>query len=293
MKNDIEDLHSGEIYRKSKLNFKKLPFVYVIIIILLVITITSLVFKFRGKPSTDILSLRAITDTLKSKGLSIKRDYTAYTPIFQSEGSKPYIYTIDKTKDKLLIYIFKSIGSRMDAVNAEINIEQSNTTGRISFNAKNAYITYLAYETTKDKIDMKQTIKIYNLISDITFKYLNDGKELVFKGESTSWEGTIALKYYIHWWKDENGVLRNENYNKATPIIKYKLSNSSGVGLVTIEYITPGVGGGKVTGATLKGDNTIDFVPSGGIDGTIKEEDTYNFKISWNDKEEKLILKTN
>ena len=76
------------------------------------------------------------------------------------------------------------------------------------------------------------------LISGIVFKYLNDGKVVVYKGESTSWEGTFTLKYYEHWWKDEKGKLHYDSYNETPQLIKYKMPDITAVGTIDFEYQT-------------------------------------------------------
>ena len=83
----------------------------------------------------------------------------------------------------------------------------------------------MPYETPKDEAETKSASKTQDLIDNIIFKNINGGKEITYKGESASWEGSVTLKYYEHWWKDEKGVLQYEDYSNEIPTIKYKLSN--------------------------------------------------------------------
>jgi hypothetical protein len=269
--------------------FKKIAFVCTIIILLIAIAISSLGYYLGKKSSKDILSLKTIVNTFERKGLMLKKDN--YKPLSTLElgGVKPSTYTLGKSKDKLLIYVFQSFPQRENAVNKSGNTD-SYSLERISFNAKNTYVVYMPYQIQKDEAELKNVSKVKDLISAIVFKYLNDGKELVFKGESDSWEGTVTLKYYEHWWKDEKGVLEYENYNYETPIIKYRLTNTSALGPIAVELKTI-VSSRTSTGLILKADNTLNMGEFGGNGAKPNAKDVYQVKLSYNGKEEKLVLK--
>ena len=89
--------------------------------------------------------------------------------------------------------------------------------------------------TEKELVSIGET---KTLISDIAFKYLNDGKVVIYKGESKSWVGTYTLKYYEHWWTDKKGTLHNDAYNESFPSVKYKMSDIKSVGPI-ISNIKP------------------------------------------------------
>lgn len=137
---------------------------------------------------------------------------------------------------------------------------------------------------------MKSIGETITLISNVVFKDLNDGKEIVYKGQSTSWEGTFTLRYYENWWQDETGTLHKDSYHKTYPALKYKMSDVGTVGTIDFEYKTIG-GGGSSNGAQLNKEGTVQLGSSGSNGFIPREEDNINFTVRWNGKEESMVLK--
>ncbi|GAA0180894.1 hypothetical protein SH2C18_35120 [Clostridium sediminicola] len=242
-------------------------------------------------PKNDLLTQKTIIKTLKKHGVSLKEDRSKSSNDFELSGVKPAIFSVDNGKGTLLVYTFKSIGERKDIISNSGKYDNQFSLFEIPLKAKNAYLVYIVSApenpTTEEWKSMAEPI---HLISNTVFKYLNDGKEIIFKGESESWEGTFTLKYYKHWWHNEKGMLKIECHSEELPEIQYKMTDITDVGPIIGEYKTTS-GGGSITGATLDKDGYLNL-GHGSSNGAIHniEKDIF-FTIKWNGKEENIILK--
>jgi hypothetical protein len=247
-------------------------------------------YKIGEKSKNDLLTLKTIVKTFEKQDVSLKEDRSKSPEDYALNGVKPTIFSFGEKKDTLLVYTFKSFVER-DAIVRESNkFNNPLSLLEYSFKAKNAFLVYIASQNPITEEEMKSIGETITLISNIVFKDLNDGKEIVYKGQSTSWEGTFTLKYYEHWWQDEKGTLRQESYHMAYPAIKYKRSDIEAVGPMEFEYKTT-TGRGSSTGVELKKDGSAQLGSSGGSGLIPREEDDINFTIKWNGKEENMVLK--
>lgn len=261
-----------------------------IVLIFVAIAIGIIEYKIGENPNKDLLTLKTIRKTLEKQGVAIKKNKSISPNAFELNGVRPTIFSVDKEKGTLLVYIFKSIGERKDIVSNSDKDDPFNLF-EIPFKTKNAFLIY------KPSVPENPTLEEWNnlaepmdLISDIVFKYFNNGKEVVFKGESNSWIGTFTLKYYDYFWQDEKGTLKHEGYHDKLPEIQYKLEDIVAVGPIEYEYkTTSSSGSGRNEGLNKDGYLTLGH---GGGNGALPSLDKdIPFIIKWNGKEETIILK--
>ncbi|MBK5243337.1 MAG: hypothetical protein JJD95_19350 [Clostridium sp.] len=259
----------------------------VLVVIVAVVAIGVIAYKTGEKPKNDILTLKTIVKTFENQGVVLKEDGSKSPDEYEINGVNPVIFNIGEKKGTLLVYTFKSFVEREDIVN-EGNKQFDFMA--YPFNSKNAYLVYIASQNPETEAGMKSIHETYVSISDIVFKQLNDGKEIIYSGESTNWEGTFNLKYYEHWWEDETGKLRYESYHDSSPLIKYKMPDITSVGTVNFEYETT-AGGGSITGVKPNKEGYLEVGRSGGSGAIPSENEEVTFKVNWNGKEETIILK--
>ena len=261
-----------------------------IVILIILIAIVSYGYKMGEKSKSDLLTLKAIVKTFEKEGVHLEKNSSKPSDAFELGGIKPTVFSINKTEDNLLIYIFKSFVEREDIIGGSNKFNNPYSIEEIPYNAKNAFIVYIPSKVPETEKEIKTFLKIRKSITEITFKYLNDGKEIVFKGESKNWEGVVTLKYYEHWWEDEKGKNNYESYHRIYPVIKYKGSGINDVGPIVYEYDRVG-GSGSGTGILLDKNGYASLGSIGGNGMMPREKGVFNFTIKWNGKEEKLILK--
>ena len=165
--------------------------------------------------------------------------------------------------------------------------------GRFPFYSNNAYILYIPNDLDLNGADRDKISDMNKLISNIVFKYLNNGKVIIYKGESASWEGRVTRKYYLNWRTDEDGLIDPDSYDSEMGVLNYKLPNHKDLGTMQMEYTAPH-GGGTITGENLLNiDNTITFGNSGNEGNQPYPTDVYNITVTLNGKQEKLTLEAN
>ena len=293
--NFSEDLPKINTFRRLKKRVKLWMLAGIVIILVAIISVTAISYKLGENSKNNFLTVDAIVNTYRKQGVVLKeKNSKAYQDLIL-EGIKPYTFTIGNTNDRLLIYIFKSFAQRKEATVIE-GVNYPGNYDKFPINAYNAYILYMPDQTPKSEAEIKNFNNIRDSIFNIAFKYLNQGKETIYKGESASWEGSVTRKYYLHWNTDDKGMLVCDSYDSESPVIKYKLSTNKDLGPISIEYTYPeSLGVLTANGLKLnKERNTLDF--SGGGEGSnapISLNDPYKVTITVNEKEEKLELKAN
>jgi hypothetical protein len=285
-----EDLPQADTFKSWMKKLKIWGIITAVTAIFAAIVIGTIGYKIGETPKNDILTLKTIVKTFEKQGVPLKKDSSKSPDEFALAGTKPAVYSIDENKGTLLVYTFKSFVEREDIVNKTNKFDNPFSILESPYKAKNALIVLLPAKTPETEEDLVNLSKTNSKISNIVFKYLNDGKEITFKGQSSSWEGTFTLKYYEHWWQDEKGVLHHENYHTDYPAIKYKSSDIEAVGSIEFEYKTTH-GGGSVTGAELGKDGYVKLGSSGGNGAMPRENEDINYIIKWNNKEETIVLK--
>ncbi|KOA19193.1 hypothetical protein CLHOM_22990 [Clostridium homopropionicum DSM 5847] len=272
----------------SKNSIKKLK-VWGIAAVIVILTITVGILEHKADENfkNNVLTLNDIVKVFKKQNIYLKEGKLKSTDDFDLKGIKPSIYKIADNKDTILIYIFKSFQEREEVLNETNRYSNSYSFEEVPYNAKNALIVFIPSEIPKTEEDFISIFKTRELISNTVFKFLNDGKERVYKGESENWEGTFTLRYYEHWIEDENG-LHYDSYSAQYPKLKYKKTDIGSVGLIIFEYDTTH-GKGNFNGLGLNKEGYADIGGGGG--SMLEEKAEIKYTIKWKDKEEHIVLK--
>lgn len=257
------------------------------VIVILTITVGILEHKADENSKNNVLTLNDIVKVFKKQNIYLKEGKLKPTDNFDLKGIKPSIYKIANNKDTILIYIFKSFQEREEILKETNKYNNPYSFEEVSYYAKNALIVFMASETPKTEEDFISIFKTRELIFNTVFKFLNDGKERVYKGESNNWEGTVTLKYYEHWIQDENG-LHYDSYSAQYPKLKYKNTDIGSIGPIVFEYETTHEKGSS-TGLRLNKEGYADIGGGGG--SILDEKAEIKYTIKWKDKEEHIVLK--
>jgi len=285
-----EDLPQANTFKKWMKRLKIWGIITVAVAIFAFIAIGTIGYKIGEKPKNDILTLKTIIKTFEKQGVALKENSLKSPDEYELSGVKPTVFTIGDKKGTLLVYTFKSFVEREDIVEKSNKFNDLISLQEYSLKAKNALLVYVSAQNPTTEEEMKSIGETRVLISDIVFKYLNDGKVIIYKGESTSWEGTFTLKYYEHWWEDEKGTLHYDAYNESSPLVKYKMTDITSVGPINFKYETTS-GGGASTSSRLDKEGYSRMGKSGGTGLMPRENEDITFAIKWNGKEENIILK--
>jgi hypothetical protein len=288
-----EDLPQANTYKKWMKKLKTWGLLSAIVLILVAISIGVISYRIGEIPKNDLLTLKSIVRTLEKQGVILKEDSSKSPDAFELSGVKPTVYSVDKEKGTLLIYTFKSIEERKDIINNSDKHNNQFSLFEVPLEARNAYLIYIASVPENPTTEEWNIIaKPIHLISDIVFKYLNDGKEVIYEGESENWKGIFTLKYYEHWWHDETGTLKVEYYSEQYAEIQYKTSDIEDIGTIDFEYKTTS-GSGRTTGDILDKDGHLKLGgDGGGGNGSMPSlDEDIDFTIKWNGMEENIILK--
>ena len=289
LEHHTEDFPQGNTSKKCIEKLKVWVIITVVAAISAIIAIGTIGYKMGEEPKNDLLTLKTIVRTFEKQGLVLKEDNSKSPEDFQLSGAKPAIFGLGDKRGTLLVYTFKSFVEREDIVEKTNKFNNSYDLLEYPFNAKNAFLVYIAPPNPTTEENMRTIGETRMLISNIVFENLNQGKKIIYKGESASWEGTFTLKYYENWWQDETGKLQYESYHEDIPVVRYKLADKDAVGTIAFEYKTTG-SGGKSTGAKLNKEGYLYSGRSGGTGAMPREKDKINFTLTWDGKEESMVL---
>lgn len=285
-----EDLPQASTSKKWSKSLKVWTLATVIVMIFIAITIKVSGYKIGENSKDKPLTLKTIVKTFKQQGFQLKEDNLKSFKEYELKGVKPAIFSIGDNRGTLLIYIFNSFVEREKIVKETNKFHNQYSFEEIPYNAKNSLIVFIPSDIQKTEENFENMGKTLSSISTTVFKYLNDGKERVYRGESASWEGTFTLKYYEHWFKDEEGKHHYESYSSEYPKIKYKMSDIDAVGSINFKYETSH-GSGESTGLRLNKDGYANAGISGGNGSITGENNDIIFTVKWGNKEERFVLK--
>lgn len=239
-----------------------------------------------GRTSPNGLhNLETVVNTLAFGGVNLTTDYSKSPETFERRGKEPAVFRIGGSEDNLLIYIYETFTDEEELFINAFSFE------RIPFISRNALIIYIPSVSPTDQDELDAIVKTANRISGIVFKYMNHGKEVVYRGESTHWKQKVTRKYYQNWWDDENGKRHYQNYRIDSHELQYRLTDIKNVGPVSYRY-KHGGGSGGGTGLTLDKEGYLNAGTSGG-NGWLHsnpKDDVFHVTITWDDKEEELDL---
>jgi hypothetical protein len=284
-----EDLPQANTFKKWMKRLKVWGAVTSILFLLALIATGAFGYKIGEKSKNNLLTLKTVVKSFNAKGLALKENKSKLADDYILDGVKPAVYNIGETDDTLLIYIFKSFGEKKDILNKTDNFKDPFTLEERPFHAKNSLIVFMPSKMPESRDELKSIGQALNIISNVVFEDLNEGQERVHKGESESWEGTLTLRYYQHWF-EEDGKLLYDSYYEKIPALQYKKYDIGNVGPITFKY-EAGSSSGSSEGFTINDEGYVELGRSGGTGAILSEDAEIRFTVKWGDKEEHMVLK--
>lgn len=213
----------------------------------------------KGEPPT-IYHLKKVVNVLKEHKIKLTLAKDINPDTFKLESVTPKIYTLDNNqKRNLFIYVFDKVSDRQKA--DQLFSEYSRDFFLSQYYRLGLYRTWnvLLVETVKQPFMQTDAAGLKPLdIDDIVFKKLNHGKVEHYIDETTHWEATYNLKYYVHQWVSADGKPLNDNDGRGVITLHYKPENKTEVSSLDYEF-DMGREAGSATGESLdeKGNFTI------------------------------------
>ncbi|HHV07194.1 MAG TPA: hypothetical protein GXX69_03160 [Firmicutes bacterium] len=265
-----------------------------VVCILSILLSLSLVLTGCTSPATEEndlakpLSLAEIVRALEENGLKLSPVRDESAP--ELSNFKPAVYQIEDSDSRLLIYLFTTIEQRREA---EKEYDPRTITAHFHetykalfspFSAKNAVIAYYIPEVGERELGSIPMPGIETVRA--TVFALNNGQEIVYAGESDSWEAQVVVRYHHYFFKNEKGVLYNDLNGTREVLVRYKLDPKQ---VETVDFsMTRPHGGSKGSGLTLSSDGTIGDI--GSINHVPDKNDVYTLTLQWNGNEETINL---
>ncbi|WP_050741582.1 hypothetical protein [Acetobacterium bakii] len=239
------------------------------------------------------LTENEIVDTFAAHDLAMAKDSGKNPADYAIGGIEPAIYRFKDYDGTLYLYIFDNL----DKTKSKIHLwpfggsEKIEFDGSIStFDSKNASFFLEAPFGNGDILDANEAsefAKLENAISDTVFRYLNDGKTVVYHGESEHWRGTYQLKYYNNPITYEDGLLHMDSDNWNTYQLAYIGDDLENVGDDISFEFNQGFGG---TGVRLNDAGIANLGSSGGNGGGSNPPQDVTLTVRWNGQEESFAL---
>jgi len=284
----------GEIKQKfaNLINLKKQKFYVVAAAV--VILVVMMVGLITNPPDNSVwLTKNEIVNTFAAHGLTLAKDSSKNPADYAIGGIEPAIFGFNDYDGTLYLYIFDSL----DKTNSKIHLWPFGISEKIEFDgsittydSKNVSIFLEAPFGNGDTLDANaysEFGKLESLISDTVFRYLNDGKTVVYSGESEHWRGTYTLKYYNNPITDENGTLHMDTYHWNTYQLAYIGDDlEKVVDNIAFEY-DQGFSG---TGVILNDEGIANLEGSGGNGGGANPPQDVSLTVKWNGQEESFVL---
>jgi len=238
------------------------------------------------------LTKNEIVDTFEVHGLRLAKDSSKNPADYAIGGIEPAIFRFNEYDGTLYLYIFDSL----DKTNSKIGFWPFGISEKIEFDgsittfaSKNVSFFLEAPFGNGDILDaneINQFAKLENAVSDTVFRYLNDGKTVVYHGASEHWRGTYTLKYYNNPIMYEDGILHMDSDGWETSQAAYLGDDPENVGKISYKYDRDGIGG-EGTGLRL---NDKGIVNLGGGSGMANPPQDVSLTVRWNGQEESFVL---
>lgn len=219
---------------------------------------------------------------------------------YELAGKTPSIYEIKGSKGSyVMVYVFSNHDDREKAyhdLNCDFEKETKFFKDLLSeeypllqkYNAKNTLIIYIPKVVDHISINEEESKTIENTV----FYKVNEGKELIFYGESKNWEARIVVKYYEHWWKEDNGKIQYDSYSERSSHLKYKGTETIKDVKFSYELHGPnGVNSGSRSGIEIRKDREINLFKTRSNGSSSRPDNVYELNIKWIGKEETINLK--
>ena len=278
---------------RNILNLKK-PKFYVVAAAGIILAVMMVGLITNPSDNSAWLTENEIVDTFAAHDLALAKDRNKNPADYAIGGIEPGIFRFKDYEGTLYIYIFDSLNER----DAKTNLWEFDESDKVEFDgsvttydSKNAFIFLEAPFGNGVILDSNvytEFAKLDAFISDTVFRYLNEGKTVVYNGESEHWSGTYTLKYYNNPIMDENGKLHMDSYNWNTYQLAYLGDDLENVGDLSVEYNRTG-NGGEGTGYRLNDEGIVNLGGGGGGGANPPQEVTMT--VMWNGQEESFVLK--
>jgi hypothetical protein len=240
------------------------------------------------------VSLVEIKTALTLAGLQISDNHEVNPTDYKINNITPIAYTINHSNQVIMVYIFKSIDERKE-VSWDRNLGDFPATQfprkenylAVSFNVRNALIIDMLDVSGMHSIqEAEQVLKPLQK----AMLTLNGSQEAVFADRGTYWDARYVVDYYQHWYKDDKGVTRLDEYSNGKWAVKYIGPDPQSIHDIRYEYKTPGRGGSG-DGIIVKTGEDY-YLKIGNGRGHIPDKDSViTLTIRWNSIEESLNLK--
>lgn len=246
-----------------------------------------------------------VVQAFYNQGLEINLDQSLSPVDFQILNKTPVIYQIPGSKERLFIYEYTTIEQRNKALGSiynEKSLENSKgfsrlqQTGECLINPLRAKNTLLIYTIEYDPRIVSEIRDISSLdkftrlfapnlemLKEITFTTLNNGKTIKYAGCGQMWEGKAVLKYYQYFWKDANGKEQSESWHSEDFWLKYLGKDADQIREFSLAYNGP-AGSGQGTfeyfSQSLDQNGYLKLVSPGG-NGFTNSHSDYSMTVRW------------
>lgn len=245
-------------------------------------------------PKVDdfLFTYTEVFNTLTDNGLELIEDKNIETEVYKLYYTIPKIFDMENN-EALLVYTFNDMNGRRVA-EEELFIQKKQFVELFDDNiislgtcvAKNALLVYTVSEVNKYGSD------IYEKLHSIVFKQLNEGVEVLYTGNGENWEGEILVKYYGHWWEDENGnFIDYDNKRQETGKLHYMGNVDDVVTSIDYKFEKGDLGSFGGEEHVLSKNGIINTGTSSGNGRSPINDTIYTVTINWNNKVEILELK--
>ena len=296
---------------KNVINYKKPAFGVVVVAL---IATVALVVLFTANPKNDpisetvflgdkvgevagkeIINAQDVLLTFEIEGITFKPETSLNSKEYKVGNTEPTIYK-DSQGNVLFIYTFGSFVER------QRNFPENEQRKLFSYtldekpyvskpySVKNLQLIYAtAYPSQENNQAVSDNLR---KVAQVIFTDLNAGEEIVFTGESPSWEAKVSLRYYQHWWTDSENKAQYESYHNEAPTINYKGQIPKQSVQMEYSFITRGSKTSGTLEITPEELTRVINLGSGGGNGAMpSEDDTYEVKITVDGMTEEFELK--
>ncbi|ODA42849.1 hypothetical protein [Desulfosporosinus sp. BG] len=181
--------------------------------------------KVEGAANREIINAHDVIQTFRIEGINFLPETSLNPQEFRVKDTEPTIYK-DLQGNLLFIYPYSSFVERRENFRwfEQGNIFAFTFEGRSYFSkqysVKNLELVYSI--TYLYNANPQAVVDNFKKVNQVIFTDLNAGKEVVFMGDSPSWDVKLSLRYYEHWWTDSDDKLQCDSYNTETTTIIYK-----------------------------------------------------------------------
>lgn len=279
---------------RSILNLKK-PTFYIIAAAIVILAVIIVALIANPADNSAWLTEKEIVDTFGAHELALQKDNNKNPADYAIGGIEPGIFSLKEYDGTLYIFIFDNLDERYDKYShwefAESN--KAEFDGWVNtYHSKNASIVVEAPFGDGNILDSNESGEFSKLatdISDTVFLYLNNGKTVVYHGESEHWRGTYKLKYYNNPIADENGSLYTDSYGWETSQLAYLGDDPENVGSISYQYERTG-SGGEGTGLSMNDEGIVNLGGGSGNGALSNPPQAVTITVMWNGQEERLVL---